>query len=259
MPGSARRAIVRCAWPLLTALALCTAAPAQAAPLRDPAPQADAKPTNPDIYGWFAFDIDRWGPQLSFGASHIVDGPFAIASTVWMNLEAGTQHAIGELDLGPELLIADSIRITLQFGLGFDFTANELQYFSVPLYLVADLDALYLEAWNFLFLYDPLYDRDDPPEGSLPPTDSFAGRYALLYKPFPLIAVGPQVELSVIFKNATINDLSTVASLPLGMRIDVDYGQGSRFGAFLAYETRPGTNPRDSRLVGRLSYSHVFF
>jgi hypothetical protein len=239
-------------------MALCVfaAAPAKSAALEDAAPPDGS---SQDVYGWLGFDIDRWGPQFSFGASYVIDGPLALASSVWMNLEAGTHHAIGEFDLGPELMIGDAIRLTLQAGLGFDFSARELLYVSVPLYLVVDLDHLYIEAWNFLFLYHLLYDRSDSPGGLVAPPDSYAGRYALLYKVLPAVALGPQLELAVIFNNAAINELETISSVPVGARIDVGYGPNARFGAFLAYETRAGANAQGSPLVGRLSYSHVFF
>jgi hypothetical protein len=253
MPGS------RGFWSLvaaLTVLGVLGAAPTKSAALQGTPPPDES---SQDLYGWLALDLDRWGPQLSLGASHAIAGPLALAANVWMNLEAGTQHAIGEFDLGPELMIGDAVRLTLQFGLGFDFSANELLYLSVPLFLVVDLDRLYFEAWNFVFFYDALHDRDDSPVASVAPPDSYAGRYALLYKLLPAVALGPQVELAVNFHNAGVNELETVSSVPIGARIDVGYGSSAKFGAFLAYETRAGANTHDGRLVGRLSYSHVFF
>jgi len=253
MPGSRRLGSLITA---LCLLGLLGVVPTKSAALAGTPPPDES---SQDLYGWLGLDLDRWGPQITVGASHVIAGPLALAANIWMNLEAGSQHAVGEFDLGPELMIGDAVRLTLQFGAGFDFSTNQLVYLTVPLFLVVDLDQLYFEAWNFVFLYDLLYDRDDSPARSVAPPDSYAGRYTLLYKILPAVAVGPQLELVANLSHARINELETVSSLPVGARIDVGYGRDAKFGAFLEYETRAGTNAEGSRLVGRLSYEHVFF
>jgi len=211
------------------------------------------------VYGWFGFDVDNTGPQLWLGASKHVAGPLAIASTLWLGLGTGSEPALGEFAMGPELNIDDTLTVTLQLGVGFDFGARQLQYLSAPqLFITADLKPIWLEAWNFVYLYGPFHGAYDRPPGSVPQADTFAGRYALLYELSPSLAIGPQLELAVAFKRAAANDLNTLTSLPLGLRVSLGHGPASTFGLFIGYDTQHAPATAGTPLVGRLSYIHAF-
>lgn len=59
------------------------------------------------------------------------------------------------------------------------------------------------------------------------------------------LALGPQVELTYEFNNAAGDEL---ASLPVGGRVNVNYGKDNTLGLFLGYETQADDGPA---LVGR--------
>jgi hypothetical protein len=225
--------------------------------------RAEAEPTRDasrGLSGFIEFDIDLWGPQIWFGASHPLHGPVRLGSDVWMGLDPTNQHALGQFDMGPQLRVADGVvSLGLRAGMGFDFSAGRLQYLDLPqLYVSVHTEMIEASAWNQLYLYDLLDSKRATPDRP-PPLDSFYGRYMVLARLAEYLAVGPQLEITVNLRNAAENDARTVSSLPIGAHLDLGYGPGATFSAFFAYQTRSTPASEIGNLFGRLSFSYVYF
>jgi hypothetical protein len=216
----------------------------------------DAKPAEPEdepIPGWFRLDSDGLGLQLWAGATHSL-GPVDLATDIYV-----TSGTFGEFDVGPAI-VAGPLTVTPMVGVGFDWGQKRTVSFIPQLYTILDVGPLYFESWIQTFLNSPLVAEAN---------DDFYTRDFILVKLGSVIAVGPQVEATL----ALNHDRDTLASLPVGGHVNLNYGPADRLELFLGYETQrqarqvatasldPATGDprtRDRGLVGRFTYVHTW-
>jgi hypothetical protein len=160
-------------------------------------------------------------------------------------LDVGVSYAIGPVSLLP------------MAGIGFDFgemtddngtpddpdddTTIEPQatYIIAPqLFTIVDTQWVYFESWIQTFFNDVFIDGG---------TDYLYTRNFILVKPLEFFAVGPQIELTYEFNNPSDED-EKLASLPIGGRVNVGYGENNTLGLFLGYDVQA------EQLAGRFTF-----
>ncbi len=201
-----------------------------------PAAPAAEEPSSP-IPGWFRFDLDAFGPQFWFGATHKV-GSIALASDVYLY---GT---FAELDLGVALTFGNLV-LTPMVGVEFDFATYDVSSLIAPqLFTTYIKDKWYFDSWIQVFFDSPFVDDTQ---------DLFYFRAFLVYKLFENFGVGPQVEASFLI-NESVDGAGDdgLSSLPIGAQFNVGYGKNSTLGIFLGYDTQyEGEN---AGIAGRFTF-----
>ena len=219
---------------LVPALNLSLSAAAQET--RDGAPVETADDSS-GTEGYFRIDTDSLSTQLWVGATHDLGGGVALGSDIYV---VGT---FAELDLGVAFSLGP-VSLLPMAGIGFDFEAAKTTTLIAPqLFTIVELSAIYFESWIQVFLNDMFT------EGA---TDSFYTRNFVLFQALDALALGPQIELTYEFNNAAGDEL---ASLPVGGRVNVEYGENNTLGLFLGYETQTDDGPA---LAGRFTFVRLW-
>ena len=229
------------------------------------------------ISGWFRTDIDSYGTQIWFGASHPM-GSISLDTDIYV------YDTFGEFDLGLGIPVVDSEDLSLTLipmvGIGFDYkSANSPSSLIGPqLFTYLTAGSISLESWAQFFFSTP-FDYDD---------DYFYTRNFLLYSLNDTIAIGPQVEASILLKaleekteTGTENPVAEESSeekteaspenpvagesseektetgldsLLVGLRINLSYGENNTLGLFVGYETQLEEKSEDSGITGRMTF-----
>ena len=196
----------------------------------DSAPGSEGSKSYPP--GWFRIDTDVLSTQLWVGATHDLGSGLGLGSDIYV---VGT---FAELDVGLSFSVGP-VSLLPMAGIGFDFGEGQASSLIAPqLFTIVDAGPVYFESWIQVFFNDLFEDGA---------TDSFYTRDFVLFKVLDALAIGPQVELTYEFNNAEDEKL---ASLPLGGRINVNYGEDNTLGLFLGYETQTDGN----HLAGRFTF-----
>jgi len=210
-----------------------TAAPADT---ETPAEKEDSS-----VDGWFRVDHDSLNLQLWVGATHSL-GPIDIATDVYVD-----SGSFGEFDIGPWFEVGlggdNSLGILPMAGIGFDWAAQKAATLVAPqLFLYLTVGPVYWESWTQTFFNSVFEDGAD--------NDLYLRNF-VLFSLSDQVAIGPQVETTL----ALNNDRDTLASLPVGGRINLSYGKNNTLGLFLGYETN-----EDARVVeeGTVETSSTF-
>lgn len=199
------------------------------------APQPEQKSYPP---GYFRIDTDILSTQFWVGATYDLGSGIGLASDIYVvdtfaELDVGIAFSIGPVSLLP------------MAGIGFDFDAEaggdpgEPQATSLiapQLFTIVDTTWVYFESWIQTFFNEVFIDDA---------TDSFYTRNFILVKPLDFLAVGPQLELTYAFNNAEDKKL---ASLPIGGRVNLGYGENNTLGLFLGYDVQ------EEQLAGRFTF-----
>ncbi len=201
-------------------------------------PQQEEKSYPP---GYFRIDTDILSTQFWVGATYDLRKGIGLASDIYV---VGT---FAELDLGVAFAIGP-VSLLPMVGIGFEFAEFEVagetfdpqarSLIAPQLFTIVDTKWIYFESWIQTFFNEVLIDNA---------TDSFYTRNFILVKPFEFIAVGPQIELIYEFNNAVDED-EKLASLPIGARVNVGYGQNNTLGLFLGYDVQA------EQLAGRFTF-----
>ena len=195
------------------------------------------------VSGWFRTDTDSLGTQIWFGGSHPM-GSVSIDSDIYV---VGT---FAEFDLGLGIPVVDSEDLSLTLlpmvGIGFDYaSANGPSSLIAPqLFTYLTAGSIYFESWIQGFFNTP-FDYGD---------DSFYTRDFLLYSLNDTIAIGPQVEASLILKGLEEETETGLSSLVVGGRINLGYGENNTLGLFVGFETQLPEDSEDSGLTGRMMF-----
>ena len=202
--------------------------------------------------GWFRVDMDGYGTQIWFGASHSPD----FLGNLSFDTDIYVYDTFGELDLGLGIPVVESESLELTFlpmvGIGFDYAAaNGPSSLIVPqLFTYLTAGPISFESWIQGFFNTP-FDYDD---------DSLYTRNFVLYSLNDTIAIGPQVEVGVTL--ATLDpekeDETGLSSLVAGLRVNVGYGENNTLGIFVGYETVPqeddeGKEIEQTGITGRMT------
>ncbi len=199
------------------------------------------------ISGWFRTDTDGYGTQIWFGASHPM-GSVSIDTDIYV------VDTFGEFDLGLGIPVVDSEDMSLTFlpmvGIGFDYkSANGPSSLIAPqLFTYLTAGSIYLESWLQFFFNTP-FDYGD---------DSFYTRDFLLYSLNDTIAIGPQVEATILLKGLEEETETGLSSLVVGGRINLGYGENNTLGLFVGYETQLEEKSEDSGITGRLTFVRMW-
>lgn len=193
--------------------------------------------------GYFRIDTDILSTQFWVGATYDLGSGIGLASDIYV---VGT---FAELDLGVAFSIGP-VSLLPMAGIGFDFDANagstedddgepQATYLIAPqLFTIVDTTWVYFESWIQTFLNDVFIDGG---------TDYLYTRNFVLVKPLEFLAVGPQMELTYEFNNASDED-EKLASLPIGARVNLGYGENNTLGLFLGYDVQA------EQLAGRFTF-----
>ncbi|MBN1655508.1 MAG: hypothetical protein JXA30_17205 [Deltaproteobacteria bacterium] len=192
--------------------------------------------------GYFRVDTDILSTQLWAAATYDLGSGIGLASDIYVvgtfaELDLGVAFSIGPVSLLP------MAGIGFEFGEGDDDAPTEPQVASLiapQLFTIVDSSWLYFESWIQIFFNEVFIDGA---------TDSFYTRNFLLVKTFDFIAIGPQVEITYEFNNAAGDEL---ASLPLGGRVNVGYGENNTLGLFLGYDLKA------EQLAGRFTFIRIW-
>ncbi|WP_428267522.1 hypothetical protein [Haliangium sp.] len=191
------------------------------------------------VSGWFRVDTDGLGTQIWFGATHKLGG-LDIASDIYL---VGTT---AELDVGVALSFGD-LTLTPMAGVVFDFNPDVLALTSVvapQLFTIYSTGPIYFESWLQLFLNSPFTDGTQ---------DVFYTRNFVLYQVADSVQVGPQIELAFnLNESADGAGDDGLASLPVGARVNLGYGENNTVGVFLGYETQAADNT--DGITGRFTF-----
>ena len=221
---------------VLLAIALNLSLAAAAQETGDGAP-AEIPDESSSTEGYFRIDTDALSTQLWVGATHDLGGGADLASDIYV---VGT---FAELDLGIAFSLGP-VSLLPMAGIGFDFGGSRTASLIAPqLFTIIDLSPIYFESWIQVFFNDMFV------EGA---TDAFYTRNFILYQAIDALALGPQIELTYEFKNAAGDELS---SLPVGGRVNVEYGENNTLGLFLGYETQADEGPA---LAGRFTFVRLW-
>lgn len=175
------------------------------------------------VTGWFRVDVDSLGTQLWFGATHQLGG-LSVASDIYM------VDTFAELDVGLAFTFGN-LALTPMVGVGFDFSTLDMTSLIAPqLFSVYSMGSLYFESWIQLLLNSPFTDGAQ---------DVFYTRNFLLYELSDSFLVGPQIEISANM-NESVEGAgdSGLASLPIGGRVNLGYGESNTLGIFLGLDTK---------------------
>lgn len=189
--------------------------------------------------GYFRIDTDIFSTQFWVGATYDLGSGIGLASDIYVvdtnaELDLGIAFSIGPVSLLP------------MAGIGFAFGGGEVDgepykpqtssLIAPQLFTIVDTQWIYFESWIQTFFNDVFIDGA---------TDWFYTRDFILVKPVEFLAVGPQIELTYEFNNASDKKL---ASLPVGGRVNVGYGENNTLGLFLGYDTEA------KHLAGRFTF-----
>jgi hypothetical protein len=177
-----------------------------------------------DISGLIRVDHDAAGFQFWAGAVHPITKNVGVGSYIYL-----TTDNVGELDLGPTFTFGPVIMQPM-IGFGFDWIERDLSYLGGYLFTFADIGSFHLESWVQYFANSAFNGGDNV----------FYTRDFILVKPWEYFYIGPQAEFSV--------NTSGNISIPIGGRLNVEYGSDSTLGIFLAGD------PQQSGLSGRLTF-----
>jgi len=197
------------------------------------------------ISGWFRTDTDNLGTQIWFGASHTLGG-LDIESDIY------TVGTTGELDIGPSFTLSEGedmdFSVLPMVGLVFDFGTTDITTLVPQFYTYLTMGDIYFESWVSAFL-SSLFD-----DNALDTTDTFYTRNFLLYSVSDVVAVGPQVEVTLNLEDAGagVPKLDSLASLMIGGRINLAYGENNTLGLFLGVETEAPDN--SDGITGRFTF-----
>jgi hypothetical protein len=221
---------------VLLALTLNLSLAAAAQQADDGAPEQTADDSS-GTKGYFRIDTDGLSTQLWLGATHDLGAGVGLASDIYV------VGAFGELDLGVSFS-AGPLSLLPMVGIGFDFGEARTESLIAPqLFTILDISPIYFESWIQVFFNDIFV------EGA---TDAFYTRNFVLFQVIDALALGPQVELTYEFNNAADDEL---ASLPVGGRVNVNYGENNTLGLFLGYETQADDGPA---LAGRFTFVRLW-
>ncbi len=216
--------------------------------------EAPAEEEGGGVPGWFRLDSDGLGLQLWAGATHSI-GSLDIASDIYVLDNFASGGSFGEFDIGPAFSLADgAVALTPMIGLGFHWQAKKMTTVIAPqLFTIVSVGDLYIENWIQGFLLSPTN------EGA---GDSLYTRLFVLFQIIPDMAIGPQVEATIALNDAakTVDDMGepdkALTSLPVGGRINLNYGENNTLGLFLGIETvdEAKGQPNDRALAGRFTF-----
>ncbi len=218
------------------------------------------------VSGWFRTDTDSLGTQIWFGGSYPM-GSVSIDSDIYV---VGT---FAEFDLGIGIPVVDSESLSLTLlpmvGIGFDYEAangpNSLIAPQLFTYLTAG--SISLEWWIQGFFNTPFNDDGEVVNHEIgdddsvthmveadPIVDSFYTRIFPLYSITDNIAIGPQLEATF-----ELGDDGGISSLPIGLRLNLGYGENNTLGLFVGYETQPaeddeGNEIEQTGFTGRMTF-----
>jgi hypothetical protein len=208
------------------------------------APAAEAAPEEEGggVPGWFRFDSDGLALQLWAGASHDVGG-ISIASDIYVD-----SGYFAEFDIGVELPIGENVLLIPMVGIGFDWSAMRATTLIAPqLFGYFDFDPVYIELWSQVFFgsvfaepgYSPVDDGMDVAfvENSELAANYWYNRLFILFNATENLSIGPQIEPTIALNDAAKSGDGALASLPVGGRVNVGYGENNTLGLFLGYET----------------------
>ena len=205
----------------------------------------------PSISGWLRTDTDGLGTQIWFGATHPLSG-VDIASDIYV------VGATAEFDIGPSLTVvetdANSLSVLPMVGLAFDFEALNLTTLVPQFYTYVTVGSIYFESWIQGFLSSPFDDT------AFDNTDTLYTRNFALYAISDVISIGPQVELTLNLEDETAGagakavKLDAVATLAIGGRINLGYGENNTLGLFVGYETKEEARGDGDGVVGRFTF-----
>lgn len=175
---------------------------------------------------WFRVDTDSLGTQFWFGATHDLGG-FALATDIYV------VGSFAELDIGHPFSLGD-LSLLPMVGIGFDFFTTDVAGLIAPqLFTIYNSGPVYFESWIQWFVNSVLSDGAQ---------DSLYTRNFLLYKVTDNLHIGPQLEVSYRTNYGIGDDGQMlgpgITSLPVGGRININYGPGITLGLFLGYETK---------------------
>jgi hypothetical protein len=199
------------------------------------------------IPGWFRADIDALGTQLWFGASHELGG-LTIASDIY------TVGSIGEFDIGPSFTLIgqenNNLSVIPMIGLEFDFGTMNMTALVPQFYTFWAAGSLYFESWLLGFFFAPF--DDDP----LDSTDILYTRNFLRYGLSDVVAVGPQIELTINLEDEAAGGvaLDSLASLIVGGNISLAYGEHNALELFLGYQTKEELREGNDGIAGRFTF-----
>lgn len=218
-----------------------------------PAAPAEAAPAEEEeggVPGWFRMDSDLLTLQLWFGASHDVGG-VNIATDIYVD-----SFDFAEFDLGVEVPLGDSVLLIPMAGIGFNWQQYKPSTLIAPqLFGYFDFDPIYIEWWSQFFITSIFADAGYSDDGTGTDTyvenselapNTWYNRLFLLYHATENFSIGPQVEATIALNDAAKSvdpdsgDDSALASLPVGGRVNLGYGENNTLGLFLGYETVKG-------------------
>ena len=192
--------------------------------------------------GYFRIDTDILSTQFWVGATYDLGSGIGLASDIYVvdtfaELDVGIAFSVGPVSLLPMV------------GIGFDFgemidddgetIEPQATYLIAPqLFTIVDTQWIYFESWIQTFFNDVFIDGG---------TDYLYTRNFILVKPLKFLAVGPQIELTYEFNNPSDED-EKLASLPIGGRVNVGYGENNTLGLFLGYDVQA------EQLAGRFTF-----
>jgi hypothetical protein len=237
--------------------------------------EAPAEEEEGGVPGWFRVDHDSLLMQVWFGASHDLGG-VSLATDIYVD-----SISFAEFDIGVELPIGDSVLLIPMAGIGFDWQERKAVTLIAPqLFGYFDFDPIYIEWWSQFFLNsvfpDPGYVGDSSgTELKDLEANTWYNRLFVLYNATENLSVGPQLEMTIGLNDAgkvadaDTGDPKALASLAVGGRVNVGYGENNTLGLFLGYETvqeARGTfqevdddgmavgEPHERPLVGRFTF-----
>jgi hypothetical protein len=206
---------------------------------------AQEEPTEEtDISGYMRVDVDVFGTQIWFGATHPIGG---------LNIESDiiTMGTAAELDVGLSFSILEDLILLPEAGVILDFESMSVPTFVPQFYIYWTLKQLYLESWENVYI--GLKDESDP--------DSFYNRTFLLYSLNDTFSIGPQAEFSLNLEDTdsvadakSNDDSDTLTNLVIGGRINVGYGENNTLSLFLGYETKEEARGDLDGITGRFTF-----
>lgn len=197
--------------------------------------------------GWFRMDHDALGLQLWAGASYDLDGPVDISSNIYLfpqatfcdDTGACSTSTYGEWDLGVSITAGNFLFIPMA-GVGMDWELGKPVSIVVPqLYAYFDTDEVHVEWWSNIAFNSWLDDAAG---------DVWYNRLFVLYNALPELSVGPQAEASYVLKD-------TVDYLPVGGRLNLEFGENNTVGVFGGYDFK---TQLDGKVAGRITFVRYF-
>lgn len=202
----------------LTITLLCSSAYAEA--------QAPVETEELPISGWARLDNDALGFTTTVGAIHQFNDSFGIVSdvlvqpqnTICADSECST-FVFGELDLGAAIF-TEHFELYPMVGIGWDWQAPQAFGVYPQLYVYGSFDKLNTLVWS-VYSFDPFSDSD---------ISVWHNRLNATYQILEPLSVGPQVEGNWDFNTGKFTHL------PVGARVDTDYGNSTTLALFPAYD-----------------------